>query len=254
LSGKQSPRQRHGHDLHVPHPHAVTIPHRFNGPLDSGQGGYSAGLVATFIDGPADVSLRRPVPLDTPLEVATDGDGDGTVRVLAGEELIADGRPAHGLEVDVPEPVGLDAAREATSRYAGEREGPFSRCFVCGLTREDGFHVFAGRVAERRVLASPWTPPAWAAGDDGVVRPEFIWAALDCPATFATLLDDDASIGVLARLRARIDAPVVAGREHVVIGWPMGAEGRKAHAGSAILSAGGSVLAAATALLVTPRS
>ena len=242
----------------MPHPHAVTIPRRFNGPLDSGQGGYSAGLVATFIDGPADVSLRRPVPLDSPLEVATDGDGDGdgdgTVRLLDGAGLIADGRPASGLEVDVPEPVGLDAAREATSRYAGDREGPFSRCFVCGLARDDGFHVFAGQVAERRVLASPWTPPAWAAGDDGVVRPEFVWAALDCPATFATLLDDDASLGVLARLRARIDAPVVAGREHVVIGWPMGAEGRKAHAGSAVLAADGSVLAAAQALLITPRT
>jgi hypothetical protein len=229
----------------------VTIPHRFNGPLDRGQGGYSAGVVATFIDGPADVSLRRPVPLDRPLEVVEDA---GTIGLVDGAELIADGRPAPGLEVAVPEPVGLDAAREATTRYAGALEGPFSRCFVCGLTREDGFHVFAGQVAGRRILASPWTPPAWAADGDGAVRPEFVWAALDCPATFAALLEEGVSLGVLARLSARIDAPVQAGREHVVIGWPTGAEGRKAHAGAAVLSAGGAVLAAAQALLVTPRA
>jgi hypothetical protein len=114
--------------------------------------------------------------------------------------------------------------------------------------------VFAGQVAGRRVLASPWTPPAWAADGDGAVRPEFVWAALDCPATFATLLDDAASPGVLARMSARIDAPIPAGRDHVVIGWPAGAEGRKAHAGSAVLSADGSVLAAAEALLITPRT
>jgi hypothetical protein len=114
--------------------------------------------------------------------------------------------------------------------------------------------VFAGQVAGRRVLASPWTPPAWAADGDGAVRPEFVWAALDCPATFAALLDESVSLGVLARLSARIDAPVQAGREHVVIGWPTGAEGRKAHAGAAVLSAGGAVLAAAQALLVTPRA
>jgi hypothetical protein len=86
------------------------------------------------------------------------------------------------------------------------------------------------------------------------VRPEFVWAALDCPATFAALLEEGVSLGVLARLSARIDAPVQVGREHVVIGWPTGAEGRKAHAGAAVLSAGGAVLAAAQALLVTPRA
>ena len=44
---------------------SVTIPARFNGPLDSGNGGYSAGALAALLDGAAEVSLRRPVPLDT---------------------------------------------------------------------------------------------------------------------------------------------------------------------------------------------
>jgi hypothetical protein len=41
---------------------SVTIPARFNGPHESGNGGYSAGALAAFLDGAAEVSLRRPVP------------------------------------------------------------------------------------------------------------------------------------------------------------------------------------------------
>ena len=50
-------------------PDTVTIPVEFNGPLESGQGGYVAGVLSNLIGGPAEVSLRRAVPLDTPLDV-----------------------------------------------------------------------------------------------------------------------------------------------------------------------------------------
>jgi hypothetical protein len=232
-------------------PDVVSIPARFNGPLDSGQGGYSAGVLAGFVDGQAEVSLRRPVPLDRALSVQRDG--DGSVRLLDGDELIADAEPAPPLDVDVPEPVGVEEARVATERYMGSPDGQFSRCFVCGLARDDGFHVFAGEVPGRNVTASPWQPPHWAAGDDGVVRPEFVWAALDCPATFAPLLGGAVDVAFLARFGVRIDAPVVAGAEHVIIGWPVAVDGRKQHAGSAVFSADGALLAAARALLIAPR-
>ena len=230
----------------------MTIPHRFNGPLESGQGGYSAGVVATFLEQPAEVNLRRPIPLDVPLRV--EPDGDGSVRMLDGDELIADGRSAPGVDVDVPDPVSVEDAREATTRYLGLRVGPFSRCFVCGLARDDSFHVFAGEVPGRGLVATPWTPPAWTADDAGNVRPEFVWAALDCPATFAPIIAGPATTGFLARLRVRIDAPVAAGSEHVVIGWPIELDGRKFHSGSAVFTAGGELLAVARALLVAPRA
>jgi hypothetical protein len=229
----------------------VTIPHRFNGPLDSGQGGYSAGVVASFVDGLASVSLRRPVPLDRPLDAVRQ---DGTVQLLDGSELIADGEPAGELDLDVPAPVGVETAREATTRYLGSRDGVFSRCFVCGLAREDSLHVFAGEVPGRGVLATPWTPPDWTAGDDATVLPEFVWAALDCPATFAPLLAGPVGAGFLARFSVRIDRPVATGAEHVIIGWPLELDGRKFHAGSALFDASGTLLAAARALLVAPRA
>ena len=233
-------------------PGAIRIPARFNGPLTSGNGGYCCGVVAAFLEGPAEVSLRAPVPLETPLTVERDRVG---VRVLEEETLVAEGAPVPDLEIEVPDAVGVEEAREASSHYEGPFDGMFSQCFVCGRTREDSFGVFAGRVDGRDLMATPWTPPEWAADEAGHVRPEFVWAALDCPASFAASLHDhDPDIGFLVRLGVRLDAPVPAGKDHVVLGWPLGGEGRKREAGSAVLSADGQVLAAARALMVQPRA
>jgi hypothetical protein len=230
----------------------IRIPARFNGPLESGNGGYCCGVVAAFLDGPAEVSLRVPVPLETPLAVQREDEGG--VRVLERETLVAEGAPAPDLEIDVPDAVGVEEAREASRHYEGPFDGVFSQCFVCGRTREDSFGVFAGRVEGRDLMATPWTPPEWTADEAGRVRPEFVWAALDCPASFAAYLHDhDPDIGFLVRLGVRLGAPVRAREEHVVIGWPLGGDGRKREAGSAVLSGDGEVMAAARALMVQPR-
>ena len=231
-------------------PESLEVPSRFNGPLDSGNGGYSAGIVAGALDGAVAVSLRRPIPLDTRLELVRDGDDQ--VRLLDGDDVIADGRSAE-LELDVPDPVSIADARDAATRYRGLADGPFSRCFVCGRAREDAFGVYAGEVDGRQVVASPWTPPAWTADENGQVRPEFVWAVLDCPTYFAAHLGEELTMSVLARLTARVDAPVTAGVEHVVIAWQIAAEGRKREAGAAVLSGGGEVLALAQALMVELR-
>ena len=232
-------------------PESLSIPKRFNGPLDSGNGGYSAGVVAGLLDGSAEVSLRRPVPLDTLLDVARED--DGSVRVLDGEALVAEARSAPELEVEVPAPVSPHEARLAAARYRAPSDGVFSRCFVCGRAREDAFGVFAGAVEGREVVASPWTPPSWTADAAGHVLPEFVWAVLDCPTYFALYMDGELPMSVLGRLSARIDAPVLAGEEHVVIAWPMESDGRKRHAGAAVLSPDGEALAVARALLIEPR-
>jgi len=95
-----------------------------------------------------EVSLRRPVPLDTPLDVMCEN--EGSVRVLDGEALIAEARSAPELEVEVPAPVSPHEARLAAAGYRGRSDGLFSRCFVCGRAREDAFGVFAGAVEGRR--------------------------------------------------------------------------------------------------------
>lgn len=229
----------------------VVVPGRFNGPRESGNGGYTSGVLAARLDGPVEVNLRAPVPLDEPLELAA-GE-EGSLRLLHGETLIAEARSLPGLDVAVPEPVGVEEARRASSNYRAPSDGPFSHCFVCGPAREDCFEVFAGGVEGRELVATPWTPPAWAAAADGVVRPEFVWAALDCPTYFACHLEGELTMSFLVRQRAELLAPVRAGEEHVVLAWPIETESRKRLAGAAVLSADGETLAVAEALLIEAR-
>jgi hypothetical protein len=233
-------------------PETVTIPSRFNGPPDNGNGGYSSGVAASFIEGAAEATLRRPVPVDTPLEVHRADDGE--VHLMDGETLVVEARPAPDLDVEVPMPVTIEEARAAKERYRGESDGTFSQCFVCGKGREDAFGVFAGPVEGGELVASPWIPPEWTADAAGYVQPEFVWAVLDCPTYFALYTDGELPMSVLARLTAKIEEPVRTEEEHVVIGWPLEADGRKRHAGAAVLSADGETLAVAHALLIEPRA
>lgn len=230
---------------------SIRIASRFNGPRGSGNGGYSAGLVAGLLGGEAEVNLRRPVPLDTELQVVRDGDDE--VRVLDGDSLVAEGRRA-ALDIDVPSPVSLSEARRAAERFPGPPDEIFSRCFVCGKEREDSFGVFAGAVEGRPLVATPWTPPAWTADSSAGVSAEHVWAALDCPTYFAAYMDEEPAVSFLVQFTARVTAGVPADTEHVVIAWPIEVEGRKRRAGSAVLSADGKTLAAASALLVEPKA
>lgn len=229
----------------------IEVASRFNGPRDSGNGGYSGGLLAARLGGPVEVSLRSPVPLDRPLDLV--GEEEGSLRLLDGETLVAEAHSLPPFDLAVPSPVSLDEARAAAANYRGRDDGPFSHCFVCGRAREDSFHVFAGQVEGRDLVATPWTPPAWTAGDDGAVAPEFVWAALDCPTYFACHLEGELSLSFLVRQRAELREPVQAEEDCVVMAWPIELDGRKRLAGAAVLSARGETLALAEVLLVEPR-
>lgn len=227
---------------------SVIVPERFNGPLENGNGGYSAGLAAALLDGPVEATLLSPVPLETPLEPVT---GDGTARLLDGDRLIVEARRAPEFEIEVPDRVSPAQAREAMGRYLGETEGPFSRCFVCGLARDDSLGVFSGRVEGREVVASTWTPPDWTAGEDGRARPEFVWSVLDCPTFFGAYSDvEELPLSFLGRLTARIESLPAIGEEHVLMSWPLGIDGRKAESGVSLLTGEGDVLASARAVLI----
>ena len=232
---------------------SFTVASRFNGPPDSGNGGYASGMVAGFLGAIAEVNLRSPVPLERPLDVVA-GDDDA-VRVLDGETLVAEGRARPDFELEVPAPVGVEEARAASEHYRGAQPTDCSAsCFVCGRARADAFGVFAGAVEGRDLVATPWTPPEWTADESGKVKPEFVWSVLDCPTYFATYRDEELPVSFLARLTGRIDAPVAAGEEHVVIAWPIATDGRKRVAGSAVLSGAGETLAYAEGLMIEPRS
>jgi hypothetical protein len=221
----------------------MIVPGRYNGPPDSGNGGYACGLVAGLLGGVAEVTLRLPPPLDRELEVVRD---DSRVEVRDGGALVAEAEPGE-VEVDVPDPVSVEEAAKASTRYAGFTHHAYDTCFVCGPRREDGLRIFAGPVEGRPgLVASSWAPP-----DD--VRPELVWAALDCPSGWA--VDDFQREGVLlGRMAAEIDRLPEPGKPHVVLGWRMGEDGRKRYAGSALLTAEGEVLARARSTWIVPSS
>jgi hypothetical protein len=219
----------------------VRIPARFNGPPDSGNGGYTCGLVAGLLGGVAEVTLRMPPPLDRELAVVRE---DGSVEVRDDGRLVAEAQPVE-LDVEVPAPVSVEQAERASERYAGFEHHAYSTCFVCGPNRTDGLRVYAGPVEDREgLVASPWTPL-----ED--VTPELVWAALDCPSGWA--VDDFQREGVLlGRMATQIDRLPKPGEPHVVMGWRVGEEGRKRFAGSALVTADGEVLARSRSTWIVP--
>ena len=221
----------------------MIVPGRYNGPPESANGGYACGLVAGLLGGVVEVTLRLPPPLDRELEVVRH---DGRVEIRDGDAVVAVAERA-SVDEEVPEPVAVEAAEEASTRYEGFVHHAYNTCFVCGPEREDGLRVYAGPVEGRPgLLAAPWTP-----GED--VGPELVWAALDCPSGWA--VDDFQREGVLlGRMAARIDRLPEPGEPHVVLGWRIGEDGRKRYAGSALLTADGEVLARARSTWLVPRS
>jgi hypothetical protein len=227
----------------------IVIERRFRGPSESGQGGYTCGLLARRLPGAAAVSLRLPPPLERPLSLEHGADDRLTLR--DGETIVAEAQLA-AVELPSPPPVELSEAQAAVPGYLGFRQHAFPMCFACGPDREegDGLRLFPGPVQGRDVVACPWRPDPALADDDRMVRPEFVWAALDCPTAFAC--DFDGPI-VLARLTARIDRALRAGDSYVVMAWPLGRDGRKHHAACAVHTPAGEVLAMSRALWIEPK-
>ncbi len=221
----------------------ITIPARFNGPPTSGNGGYCAGLAARFVDGQAEATLRAPPPLETPLRVEAVEAG---VDILDGETVVIQARPRAPLARPDIAPPSLDLAQAAASTFRSAEDHLLPTCFVCGPARKpgDGLRIFTDFVEGRRdLVAAPWTPTPDLAADDGKVAETFLWAALDCPGAFAV----DVQPILLGRLAANILDRPAPGDPLVVAGWPRGSDGRKHHAGTALFSADGDLLAHAEA-------
>jgi len=169
------------------------------------------------------VTLRLPPPLDTPLRVEREGDG---LRVLDGEALVAEARPAE-LALELPPPLSFAEASRIADARPDDADHPFPDCFTCGPAREedDGLCLRPTPAGDGRVVA-PWRPAEPA--------PELVWAALDCPGAYAVNADFARGVSVLGRLTARILETPSAGDECVVVAWPLGGEGRRLYAGTAL--------------------
>lgn len=227
----------------------IRIDPRFRGPPDSGNGGYSAGLLAQALGGlDVEVTLRLPPPLGRDLRVEAGADD---AALYDGDALVASAVRAP-LALDVPPPPAALAARAAETRFTGFERHIFPGCFVCGPDRDegDGLRIFPGAAdGASDQVAALWTPDPAFEGEDGRVALPFLWAALDCPGYFA--VEREAGRAVLGRMRARIEAAPPAGAPLIVTGWAIGHDGRKHRAGTALHDKEGRLVAAATATWIS---
>lgn len=237
----------------------ITIADRFRGPPRSGNGGYVGGrfaaLTGASAEQPVKVTLRSPVPLDEPTTVIRQD--TAPARVMYKDQLVAEIAPST-LSLTVPEPPTYDEALavQSTALSLQPREGaPMTGarglhpvCFCCGADHEDGLNVFAAAVDQDRVAAAWITRAEW--GDDaGLIPPEYLWTALDCPGQIAYALAGIRT-GLLGRITAAIHRPAPVGNNYIVTAWPVEVEGKKHFAGTAVFDSDKNLIASALSIWI----
>jgi len=169
---------------------------------------------------------------------------DGGVELLHDDAIVATAQPAE-VTIDVPSLPTYAQAEAASRSYRGFSWHPFPNCFVCGPVREanDGLRLFAGSVPGTNMVAAPWIPDG-SLGARGLVDPEFVWAALDCPGAFSFDTSEGTAL-LLGEIAASLLGPVQIGERYVAIGWETGREGRRHYTGTALVTESGECVALA---------
>ena len=203
---------------------SLIVPRRFCGPPDSGNGGYTCGLLAQELGGVVECTLRMPVPMELPLEFVRKPDGGS---LLYEGKVVVEAKAA-AIDLTPPAPISVQAATEAMANSpALDPRHPFGTCFVCGPRRAlgDGLRIFPAPV-QGGVFVSAWLPEAEFGDSAGFLRPEFLWAALDCPTGFAAGFPTTGTL-VTGRLAVEQLKRVHTGTGCVLMSWPLTVEGRK---------------------------
>ena len=226
----------------------LRIPARYNGPPDSGHGGYVSGrfaaLAAAHQGAIVTVTLAEPVPLEEPLTFVS---GTRRSTVTHGTRLIATVAPGR-TPADPPPAVDPAGARRASARFTGRAGHPFPTCFVCGDSRpaRDGLGLAPGPVdGLPGTVAGPWTPAAEEVAEGAPVPAELVWSALDCPGGWTD--DPLTRPRLLSRMTAAVLRPPRAGEPCVVVARRGAVGGRLLRVDSALYNAAAELLASATA-------
>lgn len=226
----------------------ITISRRFCGPPNSGNGGYVSGMLAKTIHGDAQVTLHAPPPLDTPLKVRHTEEGVE----LYHDELKVGSARHYDFEMELPFAPDPITAQTAEKRFEGFTQHNLPNCFVCGTQRTagDGLRIFAGQLDDQPGhVAAVWQPDPSLADENGRIRDEFLWAALDCPGYFA--VKETAGVALLGQYAVKLLQPVYTDDVLVVSGWSRGNEGRKHYAGTALFREDGAVVGYAEATWIS---
>ena len=218
----------------------VIIKKHFCGPPNSGNGGYTCGILSRYMKGTAEITLRIPPPLDKELSIVQSDEG---LQMMDGERLVASAKTST-LELDIPSPPNFEQSVAASKNYKGFEHHHFNTCFVCGPTRQvgEGLQLYAGNFGEKNKVATPWIPYDELFDENDLLKEEYYAAALDCPGYFS-LIEDKLLVLVLGRMTLKIKSKIKKGEHLVVMAWKLGNEARKHFCGTAIFGKNGDVKA-----------
>jgi hypothetical protein len=205
-------------------------------------------MLASFLPGACECTLRKPIPLERDLTTKAEED---SAQLLDGDEVVIH---AVRTKIDVPQegPIAFDEAERIAENSPAFQNHPFPTCFTCGPERAqgDGLRIFPGPSphdhGKPSLFAAPWIPDSSLANGGNAVRPEFVWAAMDCPTGFAAGFPWQGTL-VTGRLAVEQVLPVYPQRPYVITSWPGGSEGRKFHAAAALHGPDGELCARARA-------
>ncbi|MCB5163941.1 hypothetical protein LG634_03700 [Streptomyces bambusae] len=237
----------------------ITIPEHLHGYSGVAFGGYVAGVLAGRAAAKdVRVDFRRPVPTGQPVRLAVTADG-GCSLTGGAQELLAAAVPVGSAAgaVEIPRAPSWAEAEAAAAAYRAAPPDGQTDCFGCGLDRTPatGLRQHCGAVPGRALVATAWTPGTELAGPEGLLPPELVWGALDCPGNAAgRLLDGRPAGAVTAALAARLLRPVHAGERLISFSWMLTSAERKYGVGTAVTTADGELCATAEALWVVPRT
>ena len=221
----------------------------FNGPRLSGNGGYVGGVLAGRFtrafggDGAVEITLRAPIPIDTPLQIRRDGDA---LLLKDGGTLLCEARAGSVDHLQPPPPPTdwADVMRRSEDGGSAE-DSDFHWCLVCGRGRAlgDGLRVFGTHGPGPGRSLSCYVPHPAHADADGRIGPEFLWGTLDCPGAWAAQDPDDWRTALTGRMTAKVLNPPRVGERCAVVGWRIGADGRKLYSGTALYTEQGRLCA-----------
>lgn len=227
----------------------VVIDSKYNGPANSGNGGYVAGLLASYTPFSCpEVMLLKPPPLNEQLELH---ENEGEWILKSETRIIAKAKESN-FDLEVPVKPSMADAVLCESRYPGFDRHVFPECFVCGPQRgeHDGLRLFTGISGTEDYVAAPFRTFDALYDDQGILKTEIIWAALDCPGAYAITQIAEEKMMVLGKLSVKLVNPVDREEKLIVAGWYKGADGKKNYAGTALYNSDGDVKAIGNAIWI----
>lgn len=216
----------------------------FQGPTGSGQGGWTAHRLASAIDEPVTVAIKRPIPLKVDMAIT---------QVDNTWHLIDPNEPDQPILIATPwtpdfastDPVSLAEAADARTRFPLHDDHPVPVCFSCG-TNPDSMQVHSGPLADDR-WATDWTMPSWAIDADGMPDQGALWAAIDCAQAWYAGNAGGRRHSVTVQLAVEVVAPLEVGSKYSLVAWngtyPEPWDGRKRGAGGAVFATDGTCVA-----------